>query len=103
MNFTHELGEARSIAHGLRTTAASCSRDQLALRTRLVLAAESLESLAQLAARAVGRIETLEGALRECLVEMQAWDRMEDRTTNTRVAITRAQQALKLAHDGGAS
>lgn len=44
--------------------------------------------------RGIERVEVLEGALRECVHEMEAWDRCEDRTSTTRAAIGRARRAL---------
>ena len=97
MNLTQEIAEARALAQGLREAAAVCRADQGALKVRLLMAAESLQALALLSVRCVDRVDVLDGALRECLAEMQAWDRLEDRTAATRAAIVRAGRALGVA------
>lgn len=91
-----ETAEARNCVQSLREAAAACNSAQASLRTRLLLSAEALQAMTWMATRGIERVEVLEGALRECVHEMEAWDRCEDRTSTTRAAISRARRALEL-------
>lgn len=94
INLSEEARTAMACAQGLRSTAVACTPQQNVLRVRLVLCADQLEKLATLALRQQDKLDVLDGALRECLAEMHAWDRMEDRTAATRAAIAWAERAL---------
>lgn len=94
INLSEEARTAMACAQGLRSAAVACAPSQNVLKARLILCADQLEKLATLALRQQDKLDVLDGALRECLQEMHAWDRMEDCTSSTRAAIARAERAL---------
>lgn len=92
MNVMTEIAEARASALSLRASAHACGSEQGPLKFRLMRTADALNSMVLLAVRGIERIEVLEVALRECVAELQAGNRMEDRT---KAVIERAQRALQ--------
>ena len=91
MNAMSDVAEARASALSLRASAKACTPEQGPLKFRLMRAAESLDAMVLLAVRGIERIKVLEVVLRECVADMQAPDRVEDRT---KAVIERAQRAL---------
>jgi hypothetical protein len=63
MNVMNQIAEARASALSLRASAKACSREQGALKFRLMRAAESLDAMVLLAVRGLDRIEQLEQQL----------------------------------------
>lgn len=100
MNVMSEIVEARASAISLRASARACGPEHGPLKCRLMRATCVLNSMVLLAIRGIRYIEVLEAALRECVAEMQAWDRMDDRTERTRAAIERALRALQGMQSG---
>jgi hypothetical protein len=63
MNAMNDVAEARATALSLRASAKACTREQGALKFRLMRAAESLDAMVLLAVRGFDRIEQLEQRL----------------------------------------
>jgi hypothetical protein len=63
MNTMNDVAEARATALSLRASARACTREQGALKFRLMRAAESLDAMVLLAVRGFDRIEQLEQQL----------------------------------------
>lgn len=63
MNAMNDIAEARATALSLRASAKACTREQGALKFRLMRAAESLDATVLLAVRGFDRIEQLEQQL----------------------------------------
>jgi hypothetical protein len=63
MNAMNDVAEARASALSLRASARACTREQGALKFRLIRAAESLDAMVLLAVRGFDRIEQLEQQL----------------------------------------
>jgi hypothetical protein len=63
MNAMNDVAEARATALSLRASAKACTREQGALKFRLIRAAESLDAMVLLAVRGFDRIEQLEQQL----------------------------------------
>jgi hypothetical protein len=63
MNAMNDVAEARATALSLRASAKACTREQGALKFRLMRAAESLDAMVLLAVRGFDRIEQLEQQL----------------------------------------
>jgi len=71
MNVMSQIAEARASALTLRASAKACSREQGALKFRLVRAAESLEAVVLIALRGIERIEALERELQRLRLSSQ--------------------------------
>jgi hypothetical protein len=63
MNAMNQIAEARATALSLRASAKACTREQGALKFRLMRAAESLDVMVLLAVSGLDRIEQLEQQL----------------------------------------
>jgi hypothetical protein len=63
MNAMNQIAEARASSLSLRASAKACTREQGALTSRLMRAAESLDAMVLLAVRGLDRIEQLEQQL----------------------------------------
>ena len=67
MTVMNQIAEARASALSLRASAKACTREQGALKFRLMRAAESLDAMVLLAVRGIERVEELEQELRQLL------------------------------------
>lgn len=63
MNAMNDVAEARATALSLRGSAKACTREQGALKFRLMRAADSLDAMVLLAVRGFDRVEQLEQQL----------------------------------------